>query len=156
MSKDLTLRSLPPKNEPSTIGEDLPRHFDLCYIFCWIFRLYNMVITSSNTRFPVVFLALFIYSLKSSQAAGWHNLWGYRGSPFPASRALCHPVRRSAVLQTSRENYQLQLQWFTSRETIREGFKKSKWKFKMAFAMKGGGSRGGLECHIPILKNDFC
>ena len=39
---------------------------------------------------------------------------------------------------------------------IREGFKKSKWKFKMAFAMKEGGSRGGLECHIPILKNDFC
>ena len=39
---------------------------------------------------------------------------------------------------------------------IREGFKKSKWKFKMAFAMKGGGgSRGGLECHLPILKNDF-
>ena len=35
---------------------------------------------------------------------------------------------------------------------LREGFKKSKWKFKMAFAMKGGG---GLECHIPILKNDF-
>ena len=25
----------------------------------------------------------------------------------------------------------------------------------MAFAMKGGGSRGGLECHIPILKNYF-
>ena len=24
--------------------------------------------------------------------------------------------------------------------SIREGFKKSKWKFKMAFAMKGGGS----------------
>ena len=39
---------------------------------------------------------------------------------------------------------------------IREVFKKSKWKFKMAFAMKGGGTRGGLECHIPILKNDFC
>ena len=38
---------------------------------------------------------------------------------------------------------------------VREGCKKSKWKFKMAFAMKGGGSRGGLECHIPILKNDF-
>ena len=38
---------------------------------------------------------------------------------------------------------------------IREVFKKSKWKFKMAFAMKGGGTRGGLECHIPILKNDF-
>ena len=38
---------------------------------------------------------------------------------------------------------------------LREGCGKSKWKFKMAFAMKGGGSRGGLECHIPILKNDF-
>ena len=38
---------------------------------------------------------------------------------------------------------------------LREVCRKSKWKFKMAFAMKGGGSRGGLECHIPILKNDF-
>ena len=39
---------------------------------------------------------------------------------------------------------------------LRDGVKKSKWKFKMAFAMKGaGGSRGGLECHLPILKNDF-
>ena len=39
---------------------------------------------------------------------------------------------------------------------IREVFKKSKWKFKMAFAMKGGeGVETGLECHIPILKNDF-
>ena len=36
---------------------------------------------------------------------------------------------------------------------IREVCRKSKWKFKMAFAMKGGR---GLECHIPILKNDFC
>ena len=25
----------------------------------------------------------------------------------------------------------------------------------MVFAMKGGGSQGELECHIPILKNDF-
>ena len=25
----------------------------------------------------------------------------------------------------------------------------------MVFAMKGGGSREGLEYHIPILKNDF-
>ena len=40
--------------------------------------------------------------------------------------------------------------------SVREGCGKSKWKFKMAFAMKGGGSRGGLECHLPILKNDFC
>ena len=40
-----------------------------------------------------------------------------------------------------------------SNNHLREVFKKSKWKFKMAFAMKGGG---GLECHIPILKNDFC
>ena len=37
-------------------------------------------------------------------------------------------------------------------EELREGGGKSKWKFKMAFAMKGGGSRGGLKCHIPILK----
>ena len=39
---------------------------------------------------------------------------------------------------------------------LREGCKKSKWKFKMAFAMKGErGVETGLECHIPILKNDF-
>ena len=38
---------------------------------------------------------------------------------------------------------------------IREVPGKSKWKFKMAFAMKGGVETG-LECHIPILKNDFC
>ena len=40
---------------------------------------------------------------------------------------------------------------------IREVVKMSKWKFKMVFAMKmrGGGSRRGLECHLPILKNDF-
>ena len=31
--------------------------------------------------------------------------------------------------------------------TLREVCGKSKWKFKMAFAMKGGGSRGGLVCH---------
>ena len=30
---------------------------------------------------------------------------------------------------------------------VREVCKKSKWKFKMGFAMKGGGSRGGLVCH---------
>ena len=44
--------------------------------------------------------------------------------------------------------------WFGALKgrSLRDGFKKSKWKFKMAFAMKGGG----LECHIPILKNDFC
>ena len=39
---------------------------------------------------------------------------------------------------------------------LREGCKKSKWKFKMAFAMKGGeGVETGRKCHIPILKNDF-
>ena len=27
-------------------------------------------------------------------------------------------------------------------EAVREGFKKSKWKFKMAFAMKGGCLKG--------------
>ena len=44
---------------------------------------------------------------------------------------------------------------FYTAGALREGCGKSKWKFKMAFAMKEGGSRGGLECHIPILKNDF-
>ena len=40
---------------------------------------------------------------------------------------------------------------------LREVCKKSKWKFKMAFAMNGGGGvETGLKCHIPILKNDFC
>ena len=34
-----------------------------------------------------------------------------------------------------------------SKITIREGCKKSKWKFLMAFAIRGGGSRGGLVCH---------
>ena len=50
----------------------------------------------------------------------------------------------------------IQLLFGFASEYVRDGFKKSKWKFKMAFAMKGGGSRGGLECHIPNLKNDFC
>ena len=36
--------------------------------------------------------------------------------------------------------------------TLREVCKKSKWKFKTAFAMKGGGGLGG---HKPFLKNDF-
>ena len=40
----------------------------------------------------------------------------------------------------------------TKKKDLREGFKKSKWKCNGAFAMKGGG---GLECHLPILKNDF-
>ena len=42
---------------------------------------------------------------------------------------------------------------------LREGVNGKKKRFlsgKMAFAMKGGGCRGGLECHVPILKNDFC
>ena len=38
---------------------------------------------------------------------------------------------------------------------LREVCGKSKWKFKMAFAMKGGGVETSLECHIPILINDF-
>ena len=62
------------------------------------------------------------------------------------------------VSQTNiKENWQSSQRKKTKLSTIniREGFKKSKWKFKMAFAMKGGGSRGGLECHLPILKNDF-
>ena len=37
--------------------------------------------------------------------------------------------------------------WILKRISFREGCKKAKWKFKMAFAMKGGGSGGGLVCH---------
>ena len=33
---------------------------------------------------------------------------------------------------------------------LREGFKKSKWKFKMAFAMKGGGSLEGVSSAINL------
>ena len=32
-----------------------------------------------------------------------------------------------------------------NRKSTKGGVQKIKWKFKMAFAMKGGGSRGGLE-----------
>ena len=35
---------------------------------------------------------------------------------------------------------------------IREGCGKSKWKFKMAFAMKGGGSRGSRVPHTYFEK----
>ena len=33
---------------------------------------------------------------------------------------------------------------------IREGFKKSKWKFKMAFAMKGEGGLEGVSFAIKL------
>ena len=36
--------------------------------------------------------------------------------------------------------------------SFREGFQKTKWKFKMDFSMKGVG---GLEFNIRILKNDY-
>ena len=34
---------------------------------------------------------------------------------------------------------------YTPRWSIRDGFKKSKWKFKMAFAMRGWGGREGVS-----------
>ena len=34
--------------------------------------------------------------------------------------------------------------------SVREGCKKSKWKFKMAFAMKGGGGPGGVSFAIKL------
>ena len=34
------------------------------------------------------------------------------------------------------------ISWTTSSKIVREGCGKSKWKFKMAFAMKGGGLEG--------------
>ena len=38
---------------------------------------------------------------------------------------------------------------------IREGFKKSKWKFKMAFAMKGGGVSRGSQVPFTYFEKGF-
>ena len=49
--------------------------------------------------------------------------------------------------------------WLSSlriRAHLREVCRKSKWKFKMAFAMKGGGVSRGSRVPHTILKNDFC
>ena len=74
---------------------------------------------------------------------------------------ICIPVfcffacgNGSSVLKTVLQGCLFMCICFLSGNIIREGFKKSKWKFKMAFAMKGGVETGH-ECHIPILKNDF-
>ena len=47
------------------------------------------------------------------------------------------------ILQASEERQNL-LQRFCPVTKIRERFQKSKWKFKMAFVIKGGGD---LACH---------
>ena len=52
-------------------------------------------------------------------------------------------------------NWTMQMQpTLVQNDDIREGFKKSKWKFKMAFAMKGGGgvSRGSRVPHTYFEK----
>ena len=70
------------------------------------------------------------------------------------SSAVCQ-IAIHRPLENTQNSYFFLVIWRFCNIKIREGCGKSKWKFKMAFAMKGGGSRGGLECHIPILKNDF-
>ena len=47
----------------------------------------------------------------------------------------------------------LSLKFWISHTVLRERIKKLKWKFKMAFAMKGG--QGGLACHWRILQKTF-
>ena len=42
------------------------------------------------------------------------------------------------------------------RRGIRDGFKKSKWKFKMAFAMKGAGHNGRTVAPEAILFESPC
>ena len=51
----------------------------------------------------------------------------------------------------SRHRFQDMSQLVWLERKLREGFQKQKYKFKMAFAMKGGG----LACPKRILKNDF-
>ena len=55
-------------------------------------------------------------------------------------------------LDTFLTNMAIRVDFWLETVIIRKGFQYSEWKFKMVFAMKG---RGGLECHIPLLKNDF-
>ena len=67
------------------------------------------------------------------------------------------PINKSAW------SWRVELAWFEGKSVqapryqtaicIRDGFKKSKWKFKMAFAMKGGGvSRGSRVPHTYFEK----
>ena len=74
-------------------------------------------------------------------------------SLYAISTAFVVPMLSSLVSQYGGDHQKVSSQSMLS---VREVFKKSKWKFKMAFAMKGGGGvETGLECHIPILKKDF-
>ena len=61
---------------------------------------------------------------------------------------------KGILLFMSLRPYQLfVIKKFTQSKSLREGFKKSKWKFKMAFTMKGGGvSRGSRVPHTYFEK----
>ena len=80
----------------------------------------------------------------------FHNFYNWV-STAPSSSAPRPPLCVDPPKKVEEKKRNLKKKW----QKLREGFKKSKWKFKMAFAMKGGGSQGGLVCHLPILKNDF-
>ena len=86
-------------------------------------------------------------------------IWFVGMSLFPHNQVTCEKKGRllDPTLFHEREEPQRQkVRHQIIAEDIREVFKKSKWKFKIAFAMKWGGVETGLECHIPILKNDIC
>ena len=74
---------------------------------------------------------------------GWQS-WGIThvlSDPGIAYNTLAQlPKEEEYLLSDEDDTYILSI-------PIREGFKKSKWKFKMAFAMKGGGiSVVGFNC----------
>ena len=54
---------------------------------------------------------------------------------------LCTPCHLNYTVVAKTETIEEDSRW-TEFRGIREGCKKSKWKFKMAFAMKGGGLEG--------------
>ena len=46
--------------------------------------------------------------------------------------------------------------WSSLQSMLGRGSNNQNGNLRWHLPWKGGGSRGGLECHIPILKNDFC
>ena len=74
--------------------------------------------------------------LLQTEAEGRHRV-GEQGLHLPERFQLCG-WHRSRHLRAHIQDRRRQVQ----RDLVRDGVKKSKWKFKMAFAMKGGGLEG--------------
>ena len=81
----------------------------------------------------------------------------------PFAKIIIYKIFHLQKITVARKNFSFAKKWLSQKlsfaETwycVREGFKKSKWKFKMAFAMKGrGGSRPVSSATYLCLKNDF-